>query len=171
MNEYPVLVIPDFQSVVITAITLAILYFVFKRFLYEPVSTFLQDRRNRILGEIEDADYLKAEAEEMKANQEAMISKAQIEGQKIVENARKYGEEVKENIILEAQQQAREIILKAEKETERQKQLMLQDVKSQSIDMGILIASKIMEEQINVDKQNLLIDKFIDEVGSSEWKN
>ncbi len=38
-----------------------------------------------------------------------------------------------------------------------------------SIDMGVLIASKIMEEEISVDKQNYLIDKFIDEVGSSEW--
>ena len=37
--------------------------------------------------------------------------------------------------------------------------------------MGVLIASRIMEEEVNIDKQEYLIDKFIDEVGKSEWQS
>ena len=37
--------------------------------------------------------------------------------------------------------------------------------------MAILIASKIMEENITIDNQKYLIDKFIDEVGSSKWQS
>ena len=42
-------------------------------------------------------------------------------------------------------------------------------MKNQSVDLAVLIASKIMEEQLNIDKQNLLIDKFVEEVGASRW--
>lgn len=171
MLDYEVLVLPDLQSVVITAGTLVILYIIYKRFLYVPVSMYLQQRRNYIQSEIKDAQYLKKDARALKEEQEAMVTNARLEGYEIVENAKKVGEEAKNNIILEAQKEAREIILKAEKEVERQRQLSLEDMKKESVDMGILIASKIMEEEINIDKQNYLIDKFIDEVGKSEWRN
>ena len=45
----------------------------------------------------------------------------------------------------------------------------LEIIQNQSVDLAILIASKIMEEQLKVDKQNLLIDKFVEEVGASHW--
>lgn len=171
MLDYEVLVLPDFQSMVITAVTLIILYIIYRRFLYIPVSMYLQERRNLIQGEINDAKGLKEDAIALKKNQEAMINSARLEGQQIVENAKKVGEEVKENIILEAKKEAKEIVLKAEKEVERQRKLALEDMKNKSIDMGVLIASKIMEEEVSIDRQEYLIDKFIDEVGKSEWQN
>jgi F0F1-type ATP synthase membrane subunit b/b' len=42
-------------------------------------------------------------------------------------------------------------------------------MKNQSVDLAVLIAQKILEEQLNLDKQNLIIDKFIEEVGASHW--
>lgn len=171
MLDYQVLVLPDLQSVIITAITLVILYIIYRRFLYIPVSMYLQERRNLIQSEIKDAQNLKKDALAIKENQAAIMSEARLEGQKIVENAKKVAEDVKDNIILDAKKEAREILLKAEREVERQKQLALEDMKNKSVDMGVLIASKIMEEEINIDRQNYLIDKFIDEVGNSEWQN
>ncbi len=171
MLDYQVLVLPNLQSVVITAITLIILYIIYKRFLYVPVSMYLQERRNLIQSEIKDAQDLKKDALLIKDNQEAITSQARLEGQEIVENAKKVAEDVRDNIILEAKKEAREILLKAEREVERQRQVALEDMKNKSVDMGVLIASKIMEEEISIDTQNYLIDKFIDEVGNSEWQN
>jgi F-type H+-transporting ATPase subunit b len=78
---------------------------------------------------------------------------------------------MKGNILSEAREQAEEIVLKAEREAERRKKDSLEEIKNQSVDIAVMIASKIMEEQISIDKQNFLIDKFIDEVGTSEWLN
>lgn len=169
MGDFQIQVIPDFQSMIITAVSLIILYILYKKFLYVPVNTFLQERRNYIQSEIKDAKALKEEARLLREDQEATISKAEHRAQDIIEMSREFGGEIKESIIQEAREEAREIILKAEKEIERQKKIALDEIKTMSIDMGVLIASKIMEEEISVDKQNYLIDKFIDEVGSSEW--
>jgi F-type H+-transporting ATPase subunit b len=167
--DFNINVIPDLQSMVITAITLLILYLIYKKFLYLPVSMYLQERRNYIQSEISEAKSLKEQAIMLKQDQEAYLNNVQRQGQEIIENARKFSEEMRANIIAEAKKEAREIILKAEMDIERQKKAALEEIKIQSIDMAILIASKIMEEQINLDKQEFLIDKFINEVGTSEW--
>jgi len=36
--------------------------------------------------------------------------------------------------------------------------------------MALLIASKILEENLTLDKQQQLINKFVDEVGTQKWQ-
>ncbi len=162
-------VIPELQTVIITAVVLLILYIIFKKFLYKPVARYMQNRSDLIQAEIDEAKDLKSEAKYIKENQEKIINNANVESKKIIEEAKKTGDEIKDNILKEAKREAKEIIMKAEKEAEKQKIEALEDMKNQSVDLAILIAQKIMEEQLNVDKQNLLIDKFVEEVGVSHW--
>lgn len=162
-------VIPELQTMIVTAVVLLILYLIFRKFLYKPVSRFMHKRNDLIQTEIDNAKSLKLEAKFIKENQEKIINDAHTESRKIIEDAKKISDEIKDNIILEAKKEAKEIIKKAEKEAEKQKIEALEDMKNQSVDLAILIASKIMEEQLKVDKQNLLIDKFVEEVGASHW--
>ncbi len=167
--EIQVRVIPELQTMIVTAVVLLILYLIFRKFLYKPVSRFMQDRSELIQSEIDEAKMMKSEAKFIKNNQEKIINEAHKESKRIIENAKKTSDEIKDNIILEAKKEAKEIVKKAEKEAEKQRQEALEDMKNQSVDLAVLIASKILEEQLNVDKQNLLIDKFIEEVGASKW--
>jgi len=167
--DIQVRVIPELQTMVVTAIVLLILYLMFKKFLYKPVSRYMQNRADLIQSEIDDTKALKQEAKHIKENQEKIINEAHVEGKKIIEDAKKISDEIKDNIIMEAKKEAKEIIGKAEKEAEKQRIESLEDMKNQAVDLAVLIASKIMEEQLNVDKQNLLIDKFVEEVGASQW--
>ena len=162
-------VIPELQTMIVTAVVLLILYLIFRKFLYKPVSRFMHKRNDLIQTEIDNAKSLKLEAKFIKENQEKIINDAHTESRKIIVDAKKISDEIKDNIILEAKKEAKDIIKKAEKEAEKQKIEALEDMKNQSVDLAILIASKIMEEQLKVDKQNLLIDKFVEEVGASHW--
>ena len=162
-------VIPELQTMIVTAVVLLILYLIFRKFLYKAVSRFMHKRNDLIQTEIDNAKSLKLEAKFIKENQEKIINDAHTESRKIIEDAKKISDEIKDNIILEAKKEAKDIIRKAEKEAEKQKIEALEDMKNQSVDLAILIASKIMEEQLKVDKQNLLIDKFVEEVGASHW--
>lgn len=160
---------PELESVIITAVVLLILYILLRKLLYKPVSSFMQRRSDLIQSELDDAREMKAEAKFIKDNQEKIINEAHMESKKIIEEAKKTSDEIKDNIILEAKKEAKEIIIKAEKEAEKQKAEALEDMKNQSVELAVLIAQKILEEQLNVDKQNLLIDRFIEEVGASKW--
>ena len=167
--DIQVRVIPELQTMIVTAIVLFLLYLIFRKFLYKPVSRYMQNRSSLIQSEIDDAKALKQEAKFIKENQEKIINEVHMESKKIIEDAKKISDEIKDNIISEAKKEAKEIIIKAEKEAEKQKAEALEEMKNQSVDLAVLIASKIMEEQLNIDKQNLLIDKFVEEVGASRW--
>lgn len=162
-------VIPELQTMIVTAVVLLILYFIFKKFLYKPVARYMQNRSDLIQSEIDQAKDLKLEAKYIKENQEKIINDAHIQSKKIIVDAKKISDEIKDNIISEAKKEAKEIIKKAEKEAQKQKQEALEDMKNQSVELAVLIAQKILEEQLSVDKQNLLIDEFIEKVGASHW--
>lgn len=164
-------VIPQLSSILITLVSALVLYFVLKHFLYTPVSDMLSERQENIQGNIQEAEQLKKEARDLKADYEKRIASSKSESQEIMETGRQRGEEIKEDIIREAREEAERIVARSKKDIERERAVAFNDMKAQTGEMAIMIASKIMEEEITLDNQNLLIDKFIDEVGSSKWQN
>jgi len=168
---FEVRALPVLSSVLLAWVSTFLLYLILKRFLYEPVSKFLNDRKEKIQSDIDGARVLKDEATTLRDDYESRINLAKKESQEILEGARKRGEELKEGIISEARAEASEIISRARREIIREREVAFQDIKGQAGEMAVLIASKIMEEEINVDRQKLLIDKFVDEVGSAKWQN
>lgn len=163
--------LPDLTSVLLTWVAVFILFLVLKKFLHKPVTKFLNDRKEKIQTDLDGAKVLKAEAESLKEDYEAKIDLARKESQEILEGARKRGDELRESIIAEAREDADDIVSNARKEINREREVALQNIKTQAAEIGVMIASKIIEEQVTLDKQNGMIDEFIDEVGSSKWQN
>ena len=169
--EIQVLALPVVSSMILAWVALAILYFGLRHFMYKPVSEFLQNRKDKIKSDVEGAKLLKEEAISLRDDYESRIDLAKKESQEIVEGARKRGEELKDDILSEAKKEAEGIVSRARKEIIRERETAMQDIKSQASELAILIASKIMEEEVKLDKQSNLIDKFIDEVGNSQWQS
>lgn len=163
--------LPIFSSMLLTWVAVFLLYLLLKKFLHAPVKKFLSERKEKIQTDLDSAKVLKAEAQSLKESYESSIDLAKKESQEIVEGARKRGDELRENIITEAKKEADNIVEKARREIKRERDVALQDIKAQAAEIGVLIASKIMEEKVTLDKQNKMINKFIDEVGSSKWQS
>ena len=163
--------LPELSSMILAWVALLLLYLILRKFLYAPVSKFLIERKEKIQSDIDGAKVLREEANALKDDYESRISLAKKESQEIIEGARKRGEELKEDIIAEARREAESIVSRARKEITREREMAFQDIKSQAGEIALLIASKVMEEEMGNDKQRKLVDKFIDEVGSSKWQS
>lgn len=163
--------LPELSSMILFWVALFLLYVILSRFLYKPISKFLNDRKLKIQSDIDGAKVLKEEATTLRDEYESRISLAKKESQEIIESARKRAGELKEDILSDAKKEAEDIINRAKKEIMSERQSALQDIKSQAGEMAILIASKIIGENMKLENQNALIDKFIDEVGSSKWQS
>ena len=92
--DIQVRVIPELQTMIVTAIVLFLLYLIFRKFLYKPVSRYMQNRSSLIQSEIDDAKALKQEAKFIKENQEKIINEAHMESKKIIEDAKKISDEI-----------------------------------------------------------------------------
>jgi F-type H+-transporting ATPase subunit b len=166
-----VLALPEIVSMILTWIAVLILYLVLRKKLYIPVMEFLETRKAKVQFEIDQSKIIKDEAMNLKDEYEEKIKKAKIEGQEIIENSRRRGTEIREDILGEARQEAQDIVERAKRDIAREKAKAYEDIKESTGEMAVLIASKIMEENITMDSQKQLIDKFIDEVGTSKWQN
>lgn len=166
-----VLVLPELSSLILAWIALALIYFILKRFLYKPINNALEARKNKIQDDIQSAASVREEAFKLKKDYEGRIKNSKEEGQEIIDGARLRGEELTQHLLAEAKVEADIVLARAKKEIERQKELAYVEMKAQSGEMAVLIASKIMEEKITYESQKDLINKFIDEVGNAQWQN
>lgn len=169
--DIQVLALPELQSMIITLVSTFILFLILKKFLHKPVTEFIQKRQDDIETDIREAKALKQEAIDIKADYESRIEKAKLEGQEIIESSRVRAAELEKTMLAEAKLEAEKAMERARKEIIREKEKAYEEVKKSAGEMAILIASKIMEKDIDLENQNILIDKFIDEVGTSQWQN
>ena len=169
--EIKVLVLPELSSMILAWIALAIIYFILRHFLYKPVTNALEVRKAKSQDDIQKAAQEREEAFRLKKDYEGRIKHSKEEGQEIIDGARLRGEELTQYILAEAKVEADTILARAKKEIERQKEIAFVEMKAQSGEMAVLIASKIIEEKITYESQKDLINKFIDEVGNAQWQN
>lgn len=169
--EIQVLALPELFSVVVTLVSTFILFLILAKFLHKPVTEFIEKRQDDIETDIREAKALKEEAIQIKADYEGRIEKAKLEGQEIIESSRVRASELEKTMLEEARVEAEAVKERARKEIAREKEKAYEDVKKSAGEMAILIASKIMEKDLELENQNILIDKFIDEVGTSKWQN
>lgn len=171
MLDFTIRVIPEWLYMLLALGAFLVLFFGLRRLLYEPVSKFLDERQDNIEKNIKDSHKLREDALQLKNQYEAKIQEAKNESQTIIENGRKRGQEIQEDIILEAKGEAKNIIERARREIEIEKEKALMEVQNQTGEMAVLIASKILDKNLDMAGQEDLIAKFIDEVGSSKWQN
>lgn len=163
--------LPELSSVISSWVALLLIYLLLKHFLHEPVTKLLNERKEKIQEDIKSAEVLQADAETLRKDYEAKLELAKEESQKLIESGRQRGEEIRRDIVQEAEAEARRIKDRSKKDIERERAAALRDMKVQTGEMAVLIASKLLEEELTLDNQDVLIDKFIDEVGSSTWQN
>ncbi len=164
-------IIPVLYHMVIVWATLLILLSLLKKLAYGPITKMLDERKDKIAQDMEEAKSLNAQAANIKLEYETKLAESKEERQELLTDARARGEQVKNEILEEAKREAASIKEKARRDIENERKAAFQNLKTETGDMALLIASKLIGEEIKVENQNGLIDKFIDEVGNSKWQN
>jgi F-type H+-transporting ATPase subunit b len=93
-----------------------ILYLVLKKFLFVPVTEFIQGRQDEIQSSYDDAEKTNEEAKNLKSEYENKLDKVEEEKQEILIAAKKKADEQGSEIIKESKEQAAKL--------KRKKQLM-----------------------------------------------
>lgn len=148
-----------------------ILYLVLKKFLFVPVTEFIQGRQDEIKSSYDDAEKTNEEAEKLKSEYEGKLDKVEEEKQEILIAAKKKADEQGSEIIKESKEQAAKLKEKAEQEIEIEKKKAINDVKDDISSMVIMAASKVLENEVDESRNKQLVDDFIKEVGESKWQS
>ena len=154
--------IPTFIFVIIN---LTVLYLLLKKFLFKPVTAFMEKRAKSISDSIENAKRGMAEAEEIKRTYEKNMKDVRIQSEKMVNDAKNRAAKEYDIIIREAKHEAQGLILKARKDIEKERDEMVKEIKNQVTSLALAAASKVIEANMDTESNRILVDKFIDESG------
>lgn len=164
------LVEPD-ATFFIMLLNIGILYFILKKFLFVPVTNFLEKRRKGIEDSLDEADRKVKEAEEYKSTYLKKLNNAEIESKEIVDKAISNANIKADSIVKEAKLEVTQLKNKAEKDIELERKKAFNEVKDEISTIAILAASKVLESEVDEKKNSDLVDKFIEEVGDLKWQN
>nr|WP_155669807.1 F0F1 ATP synthase subunit B [Ornithinibacillus caprae] len=142
-----------------------VLLFLVGKFAWGPVMNMMQKREEYVANEIESAEKSRAEAEKAAKEATEQLKQTKQEAQKIIEDAKNAGVKQERDIIESARLEATRIKEAAQEEIQNEKEKALQALQDQVASLSVLIASKVIEKELNEQDQEKLINDYIKEVG------
>ncbi len=146
------------------AFNIIVLYYLLRRFLYKPLSEFMENRRQKIQGDLKTSRESKEEAEKLKAQYEEKIRASQQEAQSIIDRAARKGEEIVNESAKDARKESEAILAKARQELEMEKEKAFRELQDQVALLSVRLAEKIIEKELDPASQSKLVKDYIDEV-------
>jgi F-type H+-transporting ATPase subunit b len=126
-----------------------LLVVIVKKFFWTKITDFLQERRELMEKEFESAKQANEDAKFLheRTDKEYQDLKAKSKG--YLEKAKKRGEEERTAIVTKARDEARGLITQAEQEISLEKQKAKTDIQKEAVNLATLMASKIIEEELD----------------------
>jgi F-type H+-transporting ATPase subunit b len=148
-------------------INLAILYFILKKILFVPVTKFMENRTKSIENNIQSAMNKKAEAESLKIEYENQLLNAKEQADVILKDASGRAAREYESIIAQAKEESQGLIDRTRADIENERRQMLKEVRNEVASLALAAASKIIEANMDNEKNRSLVEKFINEEGAA----
>jgi F-type H+-transporting ATPase subunit b len=145
--------------------------FILSKLLYKPVTNFLNARKEKIAGTIDEADEKLKAADELKAEYEAKLKDIEAEKIQILEEARKNAVKNKEQAVAEARKEAEAIKNRAMTEIQREQDKAKDEIRKQIVEVSALVSGKFVAAKMTETEQDELIDKTISDLEGATWLN
>ena len=156
----------NFWTMIFAWVNLLILYLLFKKFLFVPIKNMIDSRQKEIDDMYSDAESARNTADELKAEYEDKIEKAEEESEQILKSAVRRAQLKEEEILKEANAEASRVLERAEEQIALEKKQALNEVKNEVSSMAIGIASAVIEREVSDAEHKELIDDFINNIGN-----
>ncbi|WP_248929370.1 F0F1 ATP synthase subunit B [Paenibacillus hamazuiensis] len=151
----------------IAIISFGILYLLLKKYAFGPLFGIMEQRRTHITEQIQQAEQNRKAAEQLLAEQKEAIQQARNEAKEILDQARATSSKQADEIIQQAKAEASRLKDEALRDIENEKNKAVASLRAQVSAMSVLIASKIIEKQIDEKSQEQLVDHYLKEVGGN----
>lgn len=161
----PDILIPKMAEFIPALIAFLVILAVLAKLVWPPVLEMMEKRQRKIQEDLDAAQRSKIQAAEEAKSYEAKILEAHHEADAIVAKAKKEAEEVRSAVLAKAQREAADIIAKAHGAVDSERHKAMIELSSSVVDLSVEIASKIIGNDLSVEEQRKLAEKYLAEVG------
>lgn len=154
---------PDLRTMLVQLTATGVMFYAFKRYLWKPVSEYLERRAVHSQQQIEEARILKDEAEQSREQAIAELRHASAEAVKIIDRGVSEGKRIKDTLVSDARREAQQKLDTARRQIEAERLAMENEIHREIVDVALLAAGKLMEERISESTDRLAVEKFVKE--------
>ena len=159
-------IIPNVEHMIIQLIALIILFFLFRRFGWEPTKEFIRKRQEIIASQFTEAEMAKEESIQLKKKYEQQINQARDEASRIIEESKEQGKVAYDSIILDARNEANQKIARASEAIELDVKNAQDKIKENIIELAVTSTEKLIKKEIDASEHQQLFEDFIAKVGA-----
>ena len=141
-----------------------VLLAILAKFAYKPLLKAMDDRRNRIINDLDSAEQTRLDAEALKEQYAEQLAGARQEATEIVNKANQIAQNLHDELVEQARVEQEALLANAKERIEQEKQQALLDIRSEVIKLSTLIAGKIVNQKLNSEKDQKMVADIADGV-------
>jgi F-type H+-transporting ATPase subunit b len=162
---------PHAPELIFGAIAFAIIYVFMAKWVLPRMNTMLEERRQKIQGEMEKAEGARVAADEELARYKEQLAGAAEESNRIIEEAKQTALQLQSDLQSRAEQESQAIVARAQEEIRAERDRVFQELRSQVGQIAVELAGKVVGQSLDKAAHERLIDEYIDQVTSGNGKN
>lgn len=159
-------ILPEMKEVIWFTLAFAILFVLMKKFALPPVEKAMNERSEKIRSNLEEAEQVRNEAQDILKQYKQQLSDARDESNRIIEEARETAENLRRDMMQRAESQVAELRERSQEEIRAAQERATSELQSRVGTMAIELAEKVVEQSLNRDANLRLIERYIEQVGS-----
>jgi len=163
MGDNP-LVQPDPGLFIWTIVTFLVLLSLLAKFAWRPLLQALESRQESIRKSLDDARQAKLELERLQQESVQILRQARIEAESIIARSREDAERLREELKQKARAEAEAVVKNAERQIGLETARALQQIRTEAVDLSVMIASKIIQRNLSKEDNERLIDEALRQV-------
>ena len=148
-------------TIIAQILNFLILVVILRAVAYKPVARLLQQRSDKIKGDLDKAESDRKAAEQTLADYKAQLSDAHKKAQEIVDKANVTARQEHDAALAETKREIERLKLNAQAEIESERNRAFAQMKSQIVSLSLAAAGKVVSKNVDTKENDKLVNEFI----------
>lgn len=144
-----------------TLVIFLVLFWLLRRFAFPAILSSVEAREKALADAIDAAKRDRDEAAKLLADHRAQIEGARDEAQKLIAEARQISEKSRTDLLEKTRADQQELIERARRDIASERDKAIAQLRREAVELAIAGASKVVEENLDNDKNRKLVESFL----------
>ncbi len=156
----------NWQLLLFQVINFLILLFLLHRILYRPILRMLDQRRERIRADLDEARQLREAAAQDRATYQRQLEQVRDESRAILDEASSVAERIRAEGRMQAKEEQARALQRAREAIQRERDHAIAELRREVADLAIDAASQVIRRNLDSPEQRRLVEEVLAEVES-----
>jgi F-type H+-transporting ATPase subunit b len=153
-----------------TIVIFGILFWILKSKVFPVIIGAVEAREKALADALEGAKKDRDEAARILAEHRAQVERAKDDAQKLIAEARVVSEKSRADLLERTRAEQQELLERARRDIAGERDKAIAQLRREAVELAIAGASKVVEENLDSDKNRKLVEQFLSSMQSSEPK-